>query len=325
MSKARVSLVRGDNRRQMIFEALDKVRDQVTPKLREQVMLKPNFLSKDNQLASSHADALRGALDFLLSTPTPPSEVIIAEGGNEDFSGQAFENFGYGALVNEYPISIELVDLNQETRWRETPIILADGSETTVRMPLTVLECPCTISMAIPKTHDVCVVTLALKNMIMGTIAKPDRVFMHGFPNHDARVLPDEAQVLNINLIRLARFLTPDIAVIDGARGLQGNGPGGTDGVDFGVAAASADCFAADAVMTKAMGFTPSQMGLLHYAGEVGLGAVNLDEIEIVGVQPSEVMRQFKPHEDTHLQLQWQREDAMVLLATSSTDYQTTV
>ncbi len=315
MSKTKVSLVRGNNRRQMIFDALDNVRDDVTPKLREQVMLKPNFLSGDNQLASSHADALRGALDFLLSTPAPPREVIIAEGGNEKYSGEAFDNFGYRALDDEYPMSIKLVDLNGETRWQETPIILADGTETTVRMPRTVLECPCTISVAIAKTHDVCVVTLALKNMIMGTIAKKDRVFMHGFPDHASRTLPDEAQVLNINLVRLARFLTPDIAVIDGTRGLQGNGPGGTDEVDFGVAAASADCFAADAVMTEAMGFVPSQMGLLHYAGEVGLGTVDLDEIEIVGVQPGEVRRRFKPHEDTPLQLQWQRGDAMALIA----------
>ena len=29
----------------------------------------PNFLSSDNQLASSHADALRGVLDFLLTAP----------------------------------------------------------------------------------------------------------------------------------------------------------------------------------------------------------------------------------------------------------------
>ena len=314
-SRAKVSLVRGDNRRQMIFEALDKVRDEVTPKLRERVMLKPNFLSGDNQLASSHADALRGALDFLLSTDTPPREVVIAEGGNEQYSGEAFDNFGYRALIDEYPISIQLVDLNGETRWQETPILLADGSETTVRMPRTVLDCPCTISVAIAKTHDVCVVTLALKNMIMGTIAKQDRVLMHGFPDHASRTLPDEAQVLNINLIRLARFLTPDVAVIDGTRGLQGNGPGGKDGVDFGVAAASADCFAADAVMTEAMGFAPSQMGLLHYAGEVGLGVVDLNEIEIVGVQPSEVMRRFKPHETTGLQLQWRRADALALLA----------
>jgi len=315
--RARVGLSRGGNRRQNVYNALHLVRADVEPRLAEQVMLKPNFLSGKNQLASSHADALRGAIDFLLSAPKPPREILIAEGGNEDYPGQAWDVFGYHALAAEFPVSIRLVDLNRETRWVETPILLADGSETIARMPKTVLECPCTISVAIPKTHDVCVVTLALKNMIMGTIHKPDRVKMHGFPNHASRVLPEEAQVLNINLIRLARFLAPDVALIDGAWGLQGDGPGGEDGFPFGVAAASSDVFAADAIMTKAMGFEPEQMGLLHYGHRLGLGVADLAEIDVRGAGLAAVMRSFKPHRSTYLQMQWQTKEAEHLLASA--------
>jgi uncharacterized protein (DUF362 family) len=314
MNRARVGLAREGDRRKNIYRALDLVRDEVTPRIREQVMLKPNFLSGKNQLASSHADAMRGAIDFLLSIPTPPDEILIAEGGNEAYSGEAWENFGYHALSAEYPVPIRLVDLNQETHWVETPIILADYSETTVRMPKTVLDCPCTISVAIAKTHDVCVVTLALKNMIMGTIHKPDRVKMHGFKSHAERVLPEEAQILNINLIRLARFLSPDIAVVDGTRGLQGNGPGGDDGVDFGVAAASIDVFAADAVIAKAMGFEPMELGLLHYAHQLGMGVADLHEIEVLETKIETVRKSFKPHDKTPLQMQWQEPRARDLL-----------
>ena len=241
MSKARVSLVHGGDRRTNVFNALELVRADVESRLAEQVMLKPNFLSSDNQLASSHADALRGVLDFLLTTPRPPREVLIAEGGAQD-TWDAYRNFGYHALEEEYSIPLRLLDLHRETEWESTPIVLADGTETIVRMPRTVLDCPCTISLAIPKTHDTCVVTLALKNMIMGTIYQQDRVKMHGFNTHGERRVPDESRAMSINLIRLARFMTPDVAVIDGARGLQGNGPGGTDGLDFGIAAASTRC-----------------------------------------------------------------------------------
>jgi uncharacterized protein (DUF362 family) len=170
--------------------------------------------------------------------------------------------------------------------------------------------------MAVAKTHDVCVVTLALKNMIMGTICKADRVKMHGFNSHAERVLPTEAQVLNINLIRLARFLSPDIAVVDGMRGLQGNGPGGEDGVELGVAAAGIDVFAADAVMTKVMGFEPLEMGLLHYGHELSMGVADLAEIEVRGVSIDTVCTSFKPHESTPLQLQWQEPQARELLLT---------
>lgn len=312
--RSRVGLARTDNRRRNVYRALELVRDDVEAKLAPQVMLKPNFLSSKNQLASSHVDAMRGAIDFLLTAPSPPEEIIIAEGGNEDFSGQSFENFGYHSLNDEYDIPIRLVDLNEETRWEETEIFLADGTPATVHMPRTVLDCPCTISMAVAKTHDVCVVTLALKNMIMGTIRKKDRVLMHGFHSHAERVLPDEAQTLNVNLIRLARYLTPDIAVVDGTRGLQGNGPGGDEGVELGIAAAGVDVYATDAVVANAMGFDPMSLGLLHYAHQRGLGVADLAQIDVLETHIASVRRSFKPHETTHLQLQWQSERAAQFL-----------
>ncbi|MEM7131476.1 MAG: DUF362 domain-containing protein [Chloroflexota bacterium] len=312
--KARVGLARRSNRRDNIFHALDLVRDDVTPRIKEQVLLKPNFLSGSNQLASSHVDVLRGTIDFLLTTPNPPKEIIVAEGGNEDYSGAAFDNFNYHTLHDEYDVPIKLVDLNQETQWQTTEIVLADGSPYQVHMPKTVLDAPCTISLAIAKTHDVCVVTLALKNMIMGTIRKIDRVKMHGFQSHADRKLPDEAKVLNINLIRLAQFLTPDVAVVDGTRGLQGNGPGGEDGVDLGIAAAGVDVYATDAVMAKSMGFEPLDLGLLHYGHLLELGVADLKEIEVLETKIADVQKSFKPHETTELQFQWQRDDAMELL-----------
>mgnify|MGYP006293126233 CR=1 FL=1 len=303
--RARVGLARENDRRRNVFTALDLVRDDVIPKLADRVLLKPNFFSSTSQVTSTHVDAVRGALDFLQSVPNPPSEVIIAEGGNEGYSGEAFDNYGYRALASDVPFAVRFVDLNREERWQETGIVLADGSPYTVRMPQTVLDCPCTISLAVAKTHDVCVATLAFKNMVMGTLHREDRVKMHGFPAHDKRELPREAQTLNVNLMRVAGYLTPDIGVIDGTVGLEGNGPGGTEAVPWDVAAASADTFAADAVMAKAMGFEPLDLGWLAYAHRLGYGIGDLAEIEVLGTSIDAVETRFKPHETTDLQLQW--------------------
>ncbi len=315
MASVRVGLAKRENRRQNIFGAMDLVREDLIPKLADQVMLKPNFLSKDNQLASSHPDAMRGAIDFLLSCPKPPSEIVIAEGGNEDHSGQCFENFKYHALQDEYDVPILLVDLNGETEWETITAYLHNRSEYQVHMPKTVLDCPCTISIAIAKTHDVCNVTLALKNMIMGTIRKQDRVKMHGYLEHKTRELPTESQRMNVNLIRLSHHLKPDIGVVDGTVGLQGNGPGGKDAVELGVAAASADVFAVDAVMAKAMGFDPLSLGLLRYANQLGLGVADLDKIDVLGTAIEDIAVDFKPHERNELQLQWQDPKADQYLA----------
>ena len=316
-TKAKVGLARGNERRQNVRRALELVREQVEPKIAEQVLLKPNFLSSENQLASTHPDGIRGAIDFVLAAKSPPKEILVAEGGNEKYSGEAFDNFGYHQLDGEYPVPVRLIDLNQEQDWAETTIFSADGTPVPVRMPRVVLDCPCTISVAVAKTHDVCVVTLALKNMIMGTLHKEDRIQMHGYPSHPDRILPREAQVLNINLMRVARYLTPDIGVIDGTVGLQGNGPGGTDVVELGAAAAAADVFAADAVMGAAMGFDPAGLGLCRYAEELGVGVADLAKIEVLGSTIEEIRTPFTPHETTELQLQWAEERAGELLAAS--------
>lgn len=311
----KVGLAKTGRRRSNVYEALNNIREEVTPKVREQVLLKPNFLSSTNQLASSHVDAMRGALDFLMSTPQPPKEVIIAEGANESFSGEAFQIFGYDALQVEYDIPIRLLDLHEETEWVETKVFLSGRESETVRMPKTVLDCPCTISVAIAKTHDACVVTLAMKNMIMGTIHKADRIKVHGYLSHGERVLPREAQTININLLRLSRFLKPDIAIVDGTLGLQGNGPGGSNSVQLGIAVASGDVFAADAVTSKAMGFEPMDIGLFNYANDLGYGTANLDNIEIIGPDVGSIAIPFKPHETAELQLQWHDDESSEYLA----------
>lgn len=311
----KVGLAKTGRRRSNVYEALNNIREVITPVVREQVLLKPNFLSSTNQLASSHVDVMRGALDFLFSTPQPPSEIIIAEGANESFSGEAFQIFGYEALQAEYDVPIHLVDLHQETEWETTNVFLAGREADTVRMPKIVLDCPCTISVAIAKTHDAGVVTLAMKNMIMGTLHKEDRIKMHGYHSHADRELPREAQSLNINLLRVARFLKPDIAIVDGTVGLQGNGPGGTNSVPLGIAVASGDVFAADAVTSKTMGFEPMDIGLFNYANELGYGTADLDRIDVIGPDVESVTIPFKPHETADLQFQWQEDDASEYLA----------
>ena len=59
---SRVGLVKGADRRSNVYGSMELVRADIEAKVREQVLLKPNFLSSENQLASTHADAMRGPL-----------------------------------------------------------------------------------------------------------------------------------------------------------------------------------------------------------------------------------------------------------------------
>lgn len=305
--RARVGLAHGgpEQRRENVRRALEAVRDEVAARIAEPVLIKPNFLSSSNPLCSTQVDAIRGVLDFLAALASPPRRIIIAEGANEKESGEAFRNFGYTALPADYSFDMELVDLNAESRWATCPIRLADGGEYQVHIPRRVLDAGCTISVAVAKTHDVLLSTLAYKNMVMGSLRKEDRVKMHGYNTHAERQMPREAQCLNANLARVAPFLTPAVAVVDGTVGLQGNGPGGRDTVPLGAAAAGVDVFAVDTVMTRLMGFDPADVGILQYAGERGLGITDEARIDGVGPPVNSLIRAFLPHEKAPLQRQW--------------------
>jgi uncharacterized protein (DUF362 family) len=149
----------------------------------------------------------------------------------------------------------------------------------------------------------------------MGTMHLKDRIKMHGCQTHGDRELAGEVCFLNLNLARMSTLVRPDIAVIDGTVGLQGNGPGGTDAVDFGVVAASADVFAADAVMAKAMGFDPARLAQSWYGNLLKLGVSDLESIEVVGADLDAVTVPFKPHETTEKQWKWSRPDLVQYLA----------
>ena len=305
---ARVGVGKEGSRRANVREALRQVSADLRPKLRSSILIKPNFLSSTKQWVATHPDAVRGVLDFVTEQGFSPEQVIIAEGAHDQELSVAYRNFGFAALKQEYEFPIQWLDLHDETAWETTPVWLADGTTTPVRIPKAVLDHPCTISLAVAKTHDATIATLAIKNMIQGCVHREDRIKVHGYHSHPERTLPREAQVIQANLTRISQRLRPDIAVIDGTVGVQGDGPAGDHTTNLGIAVASADPYAADAVMAHAMGFAPDDIGLLVYAQQLGLGVTTLSDIEVSGPELASVIRPFTSHETHALQLEWRDE-----------------
>jgi hypothetical protein len=61
--RSAVALVKGENRRKNITEALMRIDDQIRPvlKLKKSVVIKPNNVATNMQLAATHADTLNGS------------------------------------------------------------------------------------------------------------------------------------------------------------------------------------------------------------------------------------------------------------------------
>ena len=164
-----VSLIRGDDRRKNVSEALLAIDEQIAPLLRSRkyIVIKPNFVSTTRQLAATHADAVHGILDYL--EPRFRGPVIIAEASADD-TMDGFEQFGYNRLASERRSQkVQLIDLNREAHYRIVPLIDADLHAKPARLAARLMDPDALVfSSAMLKTHDTVVATMSIKNMAMG-------------------------------------------------------------------------------------------------------------------------------------------------------------
>ncbi|RME36682.1 MAG: DUF362 domain-containing protein, partial [Thermoflexia bacterium] len=319
-----VALTRRETRRETVAAALEAIADQVDLRGVRRVLVKPNFVTPDRQLAATHVDAVRAVLDFLRSRYSGP--IIVAEGAARRDTWEAFTNYGYLSLLEEY--GVVLMDLNGD---ETVPVTVYDRHwrPMTLQVARTVVEADFRISVCPPKTHDTVLVTLSVKNMAMGALVNPGAVRegAAGALYRAGRRLPTRLKgtkqtlspagshkiamhqgipVINVNLALVARAVWPHLAVIDGWEGMEGAGPGHGDPVLWRVALAGTDALAVDALTASLMGVDPAEVGYLHYCGLLGLGEADPTRVRAVGdVPPEAVRRPFRLHPTADQQRRW--------------------
>jgi uncharacterized protein (DUF362 family) len=303
--RSKVGLVHGEDRRKNVYQALLSIDDEIQAGLRRKkyVVIKPNNVSPEIQLASTHVDALRGILDYL--EPRFHGPVVIAESSAGD-TLEGFESFNYPRLVSERRSQkVSLVDLNREAKYETISLIDYDLHIVPVRLAARLLDPDAyVICSAILKTHNAVVATLSVKNLSLGAP-------LHSVPGelhwNDKRKYHTGVRQAHYNMLLTAQKLQPNwgATVIDGFEGMEGNGPTSGTPVPSRVAIASTDYIAADRVALEAMGINPDWVGYLTYCGEVGLGQYDLAKIQVVGPTIASVQKKYRLHSDIDRELQW--------------------
>jgi len=301
---ARVSLIHGEDRRKNMYDALKAIESDIGPKIKqkEYVVIKPNNVSSRTQLASNHADGLRGVLDFLEPYKKP---VVIAESSGNPMLG--FDNFGYMRLPNEYRgLNVKLVDLNAEKEFELAHIVDHNLHLVPVRLAKRLFDPDAFVLCAgVLKAHNTVVVTLSIKNMTLGA---PLRSAPGETPRwNDKRLYHGGVRQTHLGILYTAMKMAPywGATVLDGYEGMEGNGPSSGTPVDSRVAIASADLIAADRVGVGVMGIDPAWIGYLRYCDQAGLGQYDLDKIEIIGAKIDDVKKKYLLHGDIEQELMW--------------------
>jgi uncharacterized protein (DUF362 family) len=305
-ARSAVGLVKGDDRRTIVRKSLEAVDDQIRPRLKEKkyALIKVNNVSTNRQLAATHADALRGILDYLDGRFKGP--VIIAESSAGD-TRTGFENFQYNRVADEYKKQqVSLLDFNLEAKYELLNILDQDMHLVPVRLAARLFDPEAfIINSAMLKTHNVMVATMSIKNMTLGAP-------LHQAPGettrwNDKRKYHGSIRQGHIAMYETARKMAPffGATVIDGFEGMEGNGPSGGTPVSSRVSIASTDYIAADRVGLEAMGINPNWVGYLIYCWQTGMGQYDLKKIDVRGEQIANIKKKYELHRDIERQLMW--------------------
>jgi uncharacterized protein (DUF362 family) len=305
---SRVALVHGEQRAEIAFQGLKAFSPSIAKAIGDKrVIIKPNNVAIDNQLAASHAQNLEGILEFLKSIGK--SNVVIAESAANGPTLDGFSNYGYDQVAAKY--GAKLMDLDQEGFEIVHCFDETDFRPHPCRMSKVLLDqSNFIISAAKFKTHDRVVATLSLKNIVVGAPIK-DAGFRWG-PGARAGAKNDKPVThgngfrgINYNLYALAPRLHPHLSVIDGFEGMEGEGPVGGTPVQHRVCVVSQDWLAADRVAVELMGINFADVGYLNYCGNTGMGQTDLNNIEILGPSIREHTKTYKLAQNLEEQLVW--------------------
>lgn len=313
LKPANVSLIKGNDARDNTFNALKNIENEIMASLegKKRILIKPNFVVVTTPLCATSVDCVRGILDFIKPRFKGPIEIgeatVSGAKGSElgsEGTFKGFKDYGYLPLEKEY--GVKLLDLNLEPHSMHYIFNTAGNRPQPIRIISKYLDRDqYLISAGKMKTHNCVLVTMSLKNILMGAPkndykTQNDKFLMHSWSPETMKVgvkfTITKDTVLHYNLFQIAQIAYPDLGVVDAFTSMEGDGPIDGTPVDTRLALASTDALALDSLGTKIMGFDPTQILYLSSMNEAGMGQGDLDKINVIGANLNKCLFRFKPH-----------------------------
>ena len=230
----------------------------------DKVLIKPNLLAATTPDTGidTHPEFVRAVVRLVKDTG---AKIFLGDSpsvwGAPEEIDNVYEKSGMKKLASEE--KIELIKFNRSR--------MKSGFPLTTWLE----ECDCFISLPKFKTHDLMVLTGAVKNLF-GLIPG-----LHKTELHKKALSSVEFAKILVDLYTIAK---PSISIVDGIVAMEGDGPAsGGDLRNLGLILASSDAVALDSIMATMMGLRPKDILSTKEAAERGLGNANFDQIDIEG------------------------------------------
>lgn len=253
----------------------------------KRVVLKPNLVEwHRDKVINTNPKVVDAVIE--LCKREGAAEIIVAEGpGHWRNVEYLVTESGLGEVLAKH--NVNFVDINHDEPIK-TPNIGMLTNLDYLYLSRTVVTADVLISLPKLKTHHWAGATLALKNLF-GTLPG----IYYGWPKNELHWRGIHNSIVDIALTR-----TPELAIVDGIIGMEGDGPLNGTAKPFGALVMGHDLVAVDATCTRLMMLNPEKIGYLVLGAMKKLGRMNEAEIPQLGEVIAALAQPFEtvPHLD---------------------------
>lgn len=253
----------------------------------KKVVLKPNLVEYHRDKVINTDPRVVSAV-IELCKKEGASEVVVAEGpGHWRNVEYLVEASGLGDVLRRHAVAF--VDINHDEPVKTPNLGRLTGLEY-LYLSKTVAAADVLISLPKLKTHHWAGATLALKNLF-GTLPG----ICYGWPKNELHWRGIENSIVDIALTR-----TPELAIVDGIVGMEGDGPLNGTAKPFGALIMGHDLVALDATCCRLMMLDPEKIGYLVLGAMKKLGRLKEGDIPQLGEKIADLAQAFETVEHLH-------------------------
>ncbi|HHT49324.1 MAG TPA: DUF362 domain-containing protein [Firmicutes bacterium] len=264
MQKRQITVVYGENPREMVTALLTKLKPEAALPREATIGLKPNLVldKPASSGATTHPELVEGIIQYFQSKGY--AKLIIMEsswiGARTE---QAFQVCGYRDLAAKY--GLKLLDLKKDQTVKKKV------EEEELTLCATPLGVDYLINLPVLKAHCQTKLTCALKNL-KGCIPDQEKRRFHRLGLHRP-------------IAQLAAALPVDLTIVDGICGDLTFEEGGNP-VPMGRLIAGTDPVLLDTYAAALLGMAATEIPYLTLAAALGVGTTDLTTAEVVEVNP---------------------------------------
>lgn len=302
---SKISFIKSADRKYNISRSLSLIKGEIISGIKnaKNIVIKPNCVVTDYQLAATNVEALDALLEFIF--PYAKNQIILAEGTGVGETFEAFKNYKYFSIQEKYGFAF--IDLNND-EFETIELVDRHNKKWPAQVAKTIINSDYLISLTVPKTHNEVVYTGAIKNIAVGSLLRPEGNFAariatrFGIARNNKAMIHQGYKTINKNIATLAKKIKIDLAIIDGFSAMQGNGPS-HDGelVPAHWALASSNALSADLLALNLMSIPLADVGYLSILDQ------EQPEIEpfIIGDDWKGAITKFKMPDNYEKQRKW--------------------